>query len=220
MPTKPPTALSTAKTFNDLARRAADKGAETLSLIWKAGETAKLAKSTIPHGEWLKFVDQYYDVSHDTVRRWVKFHETVPESKLRSVRNLTAGLKMLDAPKQSASAPRHREQNKHVASDSSDGHPSADTPGEDGRTEPDGQDAQEPTPTPPRSGKAKRGAPSPKLDKEAYYKQWEASIGPLVRLVDKIANGTGSTRDPYCVAIHEALQTATDNMAEWMGVES
>lgn len=92
-------ALSTVKEFNNLVKRAASAASDHLSTIWKAGETAKKAKESIPHGGWLAFVEQHYDVSHDTVSRWVKFHETVPESKLRNVRNLTAGMKMLDPPK-------------------------------------------------------------------------------------------------------------------------
>ncbi len=218
-------AISTVKTFNDLAHRAANKGSETLALIWKAGETAKKAKSAIPHGGWLKFVEQYYDVSHDTVNRWVKFCETVPESKLRNVRNLTAGIKMLDPPKSptstSASAPGHGAKTHHLAStDSCDADPSADT-GEDGRTDSDGTDAQETAPAPPRNGKAKRGGSSPpkRLDRKAYYRQWDSAIGPLVRLVDKIAKEMGESRNGHHRDVQEHLNDATECMREWMRVE-
>ena len=93
-------ALKTVKAFNDLASRAAAKGSETLSLMWKAGEVAKKAKESIPHGEWMKFVETHYDVTHSTVTRWIQFRENVPESKLCTVHNLNAGIKMLDPPKE------------------------------------------------------------------------------------------------------------------------
>jgi len=96
-------ALSTIKPFNNLAKRAADKGAETLALMWKAGEVAKKAKASIPHGRWMGFVETHYDVNHSTVTRWIQFHETVPESKLCTVHNLAAGIKMLDPPKEQGS---------------------------------------------------------------------------------------------------------------------
>ncbi len=92
-------ALATKEAFNDLARRAAVKGGETLSLIWKAGEVAQQAKDAVPHGGWVAFVEQHYDVNHSTVTRWMQFRANVPESKLCTVHNLAAGIKMLDPPK-------------------------------------------------------------------------------------------------------------------------
>lgn len=92
-------ALRTANTFNDLARRAATKGSEMLALIWEAGKVAKAAKNSLPHGEWMKFVEQHYEVDHRSVTRWIQFHEAVPEAKLDTVSNLTEGIKMLDPPK-------------------------------------------------------------------------------------------------------------------------
>ncbi len=111
-------ALSTKKTFNDLVRRAAAKGAETLSLIWKAGETAKKAKDAIPHGEWMGFVETHYDVNHRSVTRWIAFHESVQESKLDTVSNLTAGIKMIEPPKAPKNTPRQGAASAGVSTDS------------------------------------------------------------------------------------------------------
>ena len=94
-------ALKTVKAFNGLAAQAQAKGAETLTLMWKAGEVAKVAKGSLPHGEWMEFVDRHYDVNHSTVCRWIKFHDKVPESKLCTVQNLAAGIKMFELPKSS-----------------------------------------------------------------------------------------------------------------------
>ena len=101
MPKKELSALASVKAFNDMVRRAAAKGSEMLSCIWKAGEIAKKAKKSTPHGEWMTFVANHYDVNHNTVTRWIRFHETVRESELARVQNLTAGIKMLDPPKSS-----------------------------------------------------------------------------------------------------------------------
>lgn len=84
-----------------------------------------------------------------------------------------------------------------------------DPSGEDGRTESDGIDAKRP----------KKPKPPKKLDRKAYYKQWGTAIGPLVRLVDKIAEGVGEKHDPHQEAIQEALNTATEEMMAWMGVK-
>ncbi len=96
-------ALKTVKTFNDLALRAEGKGSETLTLMWKAGEVARKAKENIPHGGWMDFVKTHYVVTHSTVTRWMQFNENTPESKLCTVHNLTAGIKMLDPPKKDTS---------------------------------------------------------------------------------------------------------------------
>ncbi len=93
------TALKTVKSFNDLAQRAADKASDSLTLAWKAGELAQEAKATMKHGEWVKFVGRHYVVGHSTVTRWMQFHANVPESKLCTVHNLAAGIKMLEPPK-------------------------------------------------------------------------------------------------------------------------
>ncbi len=98
--------------------------------------------------------------------------------------------------------------------------PSGGGSGEDGRTDADGTDAQETAPTPPRNGTAKRGGSPPKqLDRRAYYKQWDSAIGPLVRLVDKIAREVGDSHNGHHRDVQEHLSDATDCMMEWMEVE-
>jgi hypothetical protein len=74
------------------------------------------------------------------------------------------------------------------------------------------------TPAPPKKKAAKKKPPK-KLDKKAYYKQWDKAIGPVMRVLDKIANGVGEKDGPSHKAILGQLEAATDEMAEWMGVE-
>ena len=91
--------------------------------------------------------------------------------------------------------------------------------GEDGRTDSDGTEAQEPAPTPPRKGREKPGVPPKQYPRAHWFKQWEQAIGPLVRLVDKIAEGVGEKRCPYQLAAHDALNIATEAISEWTKVK-
>lgn len=65
---------------------------------------------------------------------------------------------------------------------------------------------------------AKKKLPK-KLDKKAYYKQWTAAIGPVVRLVDKIANGVGEKNSKPHKFILVQLENCTKEMDAWMRVK-
>ncbi len=67
-------------------------------------------------------------------------------------------------------------------------------------------------------GKGKPGKPEKQFDRSYWFKQWEQSIGPLVRLVDKIAEGIGEKHDPHHEAIQERLNEATEEMTDWLQV--
>jgi hypothetical protein len=73
---------------------------------------------------------------------------------------------------------------------------------------------------PQRAAQGRESGPPPrKLDRGAYYQQWDNAIAPVVKLVDKIAEGLGERHDPHQVAIQDRLNEATEEMMEWMGVE-
>lgn len=63
-----------------------------------------------------------------------------------------------------------------------------------------------------------RRQPPKKLDRAGYYAMWNNAIGPLVRLVDKIADGVGERRDPHHEAIQDKLNEATEEMMAWMRI--
>lgn len=69
-----------------------------------------------------------------------------------------------------------------------------------------------------KAPKPKRKQPPKQLDRQAYFKQWDNAIGPLVRLVDKIANGVGESKSKHHNAVQKLLNDATETMMEWMGV--
>lgn len=98
--------------------------------------------------------------------------------------------------------------------------PSRGGSGEDDRTEALGTKPKETAPTSLRKGTDKRrGRPPKKLDRGAYYKQWDQAIGPLVRLVDKIADGLGESRNGHHRDVQEHLNDATETMMDWLKVE-
>jgi len=61
--------------------------------------------------------------------------------------------------------------------------------------------------------------PPKQLDRSAWYKQWDGAVGPLVRIVDKIAAGVGESKCESHRVVQEHLEIATQEMLEWMGVE-
>lgn len=72
---------------------------------------------------------------------------------------------------------------------------------------------------PAKPRKAKKAKPPKKLDRGAYFKQWDKAIGPLVRLVDKIAAGVGEEKSKAHQAVQRHLNDATKAMMAWMEVK-
>jgi hypothetical protein len=68
------------------------------------------------------------------------------------------------------------------------------------------------------SGGGGNAAPK-KNSREFWFKQWERSIGPLVRLVNSIAENIGEKHSTRHVSVKKALETATQEMICWMGVK-
>lgn len=220
-------ALKTVKSFNDLAKRAADKGSETLSLMWKAGETAAKAKENLSHGEWMKFVETHYIVDHSTVARWMQFRATVPEAKLSTVDNLAAGIKMLDPPKPKGTSPAPKSPTKATklctvqslpqkeGVDPFDEAAEADSEA----IEPDTTSETPPAEKGRKASGGSKGKPPKQIDREALLKTWTQSIGPLVRQVTRIADSVGEKHGKQHEAVRFHLDKATDIMSEWMGVK-
>ena len=71
--------------------------------------------------------------------------------------------------------------------------------------------------SPPKPDKPPKKAK--KNSRADWYKQWNTSIGPLVRLVNKIANEFGEKHSPKHQLVKENLESATQNMMDWMGVK-
>jgi len=68
--------------------------------------------------------------------------------------------------------------------------------------------------TPPK----RNGKPPKQYDRSAWFKSWEQTMGPLVRLVDKIASGLAESGCESQTVVHERLNDATEKMQKWMKV--
>jgi hypothetical protein len=81
----------------------------------------------------------------------------------------------------------------------------------------------EPETETPRNGSPKEGdskKPPKQYPRSHWFKQWQQSIGPLVRLVDKISKEVGEPSSQYKHKVHELLNDATEEMTTWMKVEA
>lgn len=70
----------------------------------------------------------------------------------------------------------------------------------------------------PKSTGGKQNPPK-QYDRSFWFKQWDKAIGPLVRLVDKIAKEVGESKSKQQNAVHAHLNHATEEMMAWMGVK-
>jgi hypothetical protein len=70
-----------------------------------------------------------------------------------------------------------------------------------------------------RSDKKSKGKPAVSgPDCKALFKEYDRAIGPLVRLVDRIAGQVNEKNGEHHKTVHEHLNCATEEMMEWMGV--
>lgn len=63
---------------------------------------------------------------------------------------------------------------------------------------------------------ASKARPPKQFPRSHWFKQWEQQIGPLVRLVDKIADGLKEKRCRHHEAVQELLNSATEEMTKWL----
>lgn len=69
----------------------------------------------------------------------------------------------------------------------------------------------------PEKSQSVTSKPPKKNSRADWYKEWNSAIGPLVRLVDKIANALGEQGESQKV-VQDHLNVATEEMQEWLGV--
>jgi hypothetical protein len=74
---------------------------------------------------------------------------------------------------------------------------------------------------PPPSAKKANSKPAVSdPDCKALFKEYDRAIGPLVRLVDRIAGQVNGKNGEHHRTVQEHLNYATEEMMEWMGVET
>ena len=70
----------------------------------------------------------------------------------------------------------------------------------------------------PPTPKKANGKPPKQFPRSHWFRQWELAIGPVCRLVDKIAEEVREKHDPHHEAAQEFLEKATEEMMAWMKV--
>jgi hypothetical protein len=85
--------------------------------------------------------------------------------------------------------------------------------------EPTAEEIAGATDAPPAKGKGKGTPPVSGPDTKALYKEWDRAIGPLVRLVDRIAGQVNGKQNKHHKCVQEHLNYATEEMMEWLGVD-
>ena len=61
--------------------------------------------------------------------------------------------------------------------------------------------------------------PLKQYDRSAWFKMYFKSIGPSVRLVDKIAGSVGEKQSAHHREVQRHLNNATEAMMKWMEVK-
>lgn len=91
----------------------------------------------------------------------------------------------------------------------------------------DGQPTDEPIeadsepvdePETPDEPPKRNGTPPKQYPGSHWFKQYQQAIGPLCRIVDKIAEGFGDSPTGSQKVVQDHLQDATEEMQEWLGV--
>ncbi|WP_455387592.1 hypothetical protein [Petrachloros mirabilis] len=203
---------------------------ETLNYAFDLGNELLAAKGATPHGSWEKECDRLFVGKSRTARFYMEFSRNwalIPKRQRLPISMLECTLTgAAKAAKKTAAElggkqpPKRRkppeEEVIDVEFEEIDGEPRT-TPGEDTESTRTSEDSFSRS---PRSGKEKPAASKPpkKLDKPALYKEWDRAIGPICRLVDRIANDVGQKNCQSHKTIVGQLDACTEEMQEWLGV--
>jgi hypothetical protein len=162
---------------NVLHKYVQDSLREATKHALEAGQELLAAKAAIPHGSWENECERLFDGSLRTAQFYMQFARdmgTLKSAEANAVLFLESGLEgAAKAARKAAAASGGKQPQKRTTSpkpeddvvdvdvmedefeDTED--PFSEGEGEDGRKDPDGTDAQESTPEPPRNGKDKPG---------------------------------------------------------------
>ena len=172
----------------------------------KTGNELLAAKTAVPHGSWETECGRLFDGSPRTAQFYMRFAKDF--GRLKSAGQ--SALLMLEGTLEGAAKAAKRAAK-----------PNAPLPATlqadydepiDAHSEPvtDAPETAEETPQ-------RNSQPPKQFDRSYWLKQWEQSIGPLLRVVDKIAAGVGESGCESQKVVHDHLNVATEEMTEWMG---
>ena len=166
----------------------------------ETGQELLAAKTGVPHGGWEIECKRLFDGTLRTAQFYMQFTKDV----LALSKAQRSTLFFLEGTLEGTSKAARRLAKPKPATKS----PPPDVIDVD--SEP--VDAPEETPKPPKG----KGKPPKQFDRSAWLKQWEQAIGPVVRLVDKIAAGVDESGCDSQKVVQDHLNVATEEMTEWM----
>ena len=173
------------------------------------GQELLAAKKAVPHGSWETECKRLFDGSPRTAQFYMSFSRDF--GKLKSAGK--SALLMLEGTLDGAAKAA-----KKAAQPAKPTPPKPKAPDEpiDVDSDPvdDSSDAPE-TPEPPK----RNGQPPKQYPGSHWFKQWQQAIGPVVRLVDKIADGHGNSSNGSQKIVQDHLQVATEEMQEWLQID-
>ena len=174
----------------------------------ETGQELLLAKKAVPHGSWEAECERLFDGSLRTAQFYMSFAKDASKLKSATPVALLLDNTLVGAAKAARDAVRPKPPPKPKPAPEPEPEEPDDEP-EEGYDEPPWDDS-------PKKAKAPKTPPR-QFDRSHWLKQWDNSIGPLCRLVDKIAENVGESHCPSHDAIQSQLQAATDEITEWMG---
>ncbi len=194
----------------------------------ETGQELLAAKAAIPHGGWETECERIFDASLRTAQFYMSFAKDFGQLKSAQKSALLMLEGTLDgAAKAARKAARPESPGKPDPPDvgpdpNSDPPKASESPETASKPETDSESPPPPKARQRTTGKAggvNSGKPRKQFPRSHWFKQWEQGIGPLVRLVDRIADEVREKHDPHHEAVQEFLEKATEEMTEWMGVK-
>lgn len=173
------------------------------------------AKKAVPHREWETECKRLFDGSLRSARFYMRFAKdmgALPKTAASAVLMIEG---TLDGAAKAARAANPKPSSKPSAPKPKPD-PPIDADSEPVDDKPPAEETPEPPPKPPPKAK---GKPPKQFDRSYWYRQYDQAIGPLCRLVDKIANNIGESGCDSKKVVQSRLNGATEKMAEWMGVK-
>lgn len=193
----------------------------------ETGQELLLAKESVPHGSWETECERLFAGSLRTARFYMSFAKdmlALPKNGRTAVLFLETTLE--GAAKAARDAARGDEPPKRLPAPQPTSEPDIEvTESEEWVDEEPAETPDDVVPLRPRKGDAPKqeaptnGQPPKQYDRGFYYKQWNTSIGPLIRMVDKMARDLNEMQGARHRGVKEGLDLATRNMIEWMGVK-